>query len=392
MNVGRTVFSQLTDFINDYVFISIVDQHNGNNRVRHFTCWEQFLCMLFAQLTNRESLRDVETCLRAVGKRLYHAGIHSIVSRSTLAEANENRPWQIYQDLALHLIREARGLYRDEKLFSDIDTAVYAFDSTTIDLCLTLFPWARAAAYQKSNAAIKIHTLFEVQQKIPTFIRVSEAIAHDVNFMDTLLYEPGAFYIYDRGYYDFLRLHRIENEKAFFVIRAKHNLRFTRIESFSVDKTKGVMVDQRIKFHGFQALLDYPDQLRRIKYYDSVHDHTYVYLTNNFQLNSFTIAELYRARWGVETFFKWIKQHLRIKSFFGTSSNAVKTQVWIAISTYVLIAIMRKKLNSKLSLYTILQILSVSLFEKTLISQLLTELPLQIVTPSTDNQLYLFDL
>ena len=277
-------------------------------------------------------------------------------------------------------------------MFSDIDTAVYAFDSTTIDLCLTLFPWARAAAYQKSNAAIKIHTLFEVQQKIPTFIRVSEAIAHDVNFMDTLLYEPGAFYIYDRGYYDFLRLHRIENEKAFFVIRAKHNLRFTRIESFSVDKTKGVMVDQRIKFHGFQALLDYPDQLRRIKYYDSVHDHTYVYLTNNFQLNSFTIAELYRARWGVETFFKWIKQHLRIKSFFGTSSNAVKTQVWIAISTYVLVAIMRKKLNSKLSLYTILQILSVSLFEKTLISQLLTELPLQIVTPSTDNQLYLFDL
>lgn len=392
MNIGRTVFSQLTDFINDYVFISIVDQHKGNNRVRHFTCWEQFLCMLFAQLTNRESLRDVETCLRAVGKRLYHAGIHSVVSRSTLAIANENRPWQIYQDLALHLIREARGLYRDEKLFSDIDAAVYAFDSTTIDLCLTLFPWARAAVYQKTNSAIKIHTLFEVQQRIPSFIRVSEAIAHDVNFMDALLYEPGAFYVYDRGYYDFLRLHRIENEKAFFVIRAKHNLRFTRIESFSVDKTKGVMVDQRIKFHGFQALLDYPDQLRRIKYYDSVHDHTYVYLTNNFQLNSFTIAELYRARWGVETFFKWIKQHLRIKSFFGTSPNAVKTQVWIAISTYVLIAIMRKKLNSKLSLYTILQILSVSLFEKTLISQLLTELPPQIETPSTDNQLYLFDL
>lgn len=392
MNLGRTVFSQLTDYIDEYMFKSIVTDHNGNYRVRHFTCWEQFLCMLFAQLTNRESLRDVETCLRAVGNKLYHAGIHSNVSRSTLAEANEHRPWQIYHDLALHLIQEARTLYRDDRMFTDINAAVYAFDSTTIDLCLTLFPWARAAAYQKTNAAIKVHTLFEVQQKIPTFIRVSEAKAHDVNFMDALLYEPGAFYIFDRGYYDFSRLYRIEHEKAFFVIRAKRNLRFTRIESFSVDKTIGVMVDQRIKFQGLYAPLDYPDQLRRIKYYDLLHDHTYVYLTNNFQLDSFTIAELYRARWGVETFFKWIKQHLRIKSFFGTSPNSVKTQVWIAISTYVLIAIMRKKLNSELSLYTILQILSVSLFEKVHISQLLTETSPQFMLSSPDNQLNLFDL
>lgn len=392
MNVGRTVFSQLTDYIDDYVFTSIVDQHKGNYRVRQFTCWEQFLCMVFAQLTYRESLRDVETCLRAVGKKLFHAGIRSHISRSTLAEANEHRPWQIYHDLALHLIREAQVLYRDEKMFAEINTAVYAFDSTTIDLCLTLFPWAHATVYQKTNAAIKLHTLFEVQQKIPTFIRISAAKAHDVNFMDAIPYEPGAFYVFDKGYVDFSRLYRIDTLKSFFVIRAKHNMRFTRVESFAVDKTTGVRVDQRIKFQTFYSQLDYPDHLRRIKYYDPVHDHTYVYLTNNFLLNSFTIAELYHARWGVETFFKWIKQHLRIKAFFGTSTNAVKTQVWIAISTYLLIAIIKKKLKSELSPYAILQILSVSLFEKTLISQLLTDNEARFEIPSSDNQLSLFNL
>jgi hypothetical protein len=392
MNIGRTVFSQLTDYIDEYVFNSIVNEYKGNYRVRQFTCWEQFLCMLFAQLTNRESLRDVETCLRAVGKKLFHAGIRTHVSRSTLADANERRPWQIYHDLALHLIKEARVLYRDEKLFLEIDAAVYAFDSTTIDLCLKLFPWAHAAVYQKTNAAIKLHTLFEVQQKIPSFIRVSAAKAHDVNFMDAIPYEAGAFYIFDKGYLDFARLYHIDNEKAFFVIRAKHNMRFTRLESFAVDKETGVQVDQRIKFSVFYSHLKYPDHLRRIKYYDPVHDHTYVYLTNNFLLNPFTIAELYRARGSVEIFFKWIKQHLRIKTFFGTSPNAVKTQVWIAIATYVLVAIMRKKLKIDLSLYTILQILSVSLFEKTHISQLLTEYePLKSMT-SQDNQLILFDL
>lgn len=392
MNVGRTVFSQLTDYIDEYVFDSIVTEHKGNYRVRQFTCWEQLLCMLFAQLTNRESLRDVETCLRAVGKKLYHAGIRSHVSRSTLADANERRPWQIYHDFALHLIKEARVLYRDEKLFSEINTAVYAFDSTTIDLCLTLFPWAHAAVYQQTNAAIKVHTLFEVQQKIPTFIRVSAAKSHDVNFMDTIPYEAGAFYIFDKGYLDFARLYHIDTEKAFFVIRAKHNMQFTRLESFAVDKETGVRVDQRIRFQGFYSQRNYPDHLRRIKYYDPVHDHTYVYLTNNFLLNPFTIAELYRARWSVEIFFKWIKQHLRIKTFFGTSPNAVKTQVWIAISTYVLVAIMRKKLKIDLSLYTILQILSVSLFEKTHISQLLTGYEIQKSMSSEDNQLILFDL
>lgn len=392
MNVGRTVFSQLTDHLDEYIFKTIVDKHKGNARIRHFTCWEQYLCMLFAQLTNRESLRDIETCLRAAGTKLYHAGIRSRVSRATLAEANEHRPWQIYHDLAQHLIREARLLYRNEKMFSEITTAVYAFDSTTIDLCLTLFPWARAAIYQKTNAAIKVHTLFEVQQKIPTFIRVSAAMTHDVNFMDTLSYEPGAFYIFDRGYTDFFRLHRIDEEKAFFVIRARKSLRFARIESLPVDKTTGVQVDQKIKLQVFYSLRGYPDHLRRIKYYDPEHDQTYVFLTNNFLLNAFTIAQLYRARWEIEIFFKWIKQHLRIKSFFGTSPNAVKTQIWIAITAYVLVAILRKKLNINLSLYTILQILSISLLEKVSMFQLLTDNQPHFFMSPADNQLNLFNL
>jgi hypothetical protein len=296
MNVGKTVFSQLTDHIDEYVFDSIVNKYDGDRRVRQFTCWEQFLCMLFAQLTNRESLRDIETCLRAIGTKLYHSGIRSHISRSTLAEANEKRPWQIYHDLALHLIQEARTLYKDDKLFENISAAVYAFDSTTIDLCLTLFPWAHAATFQKTHAAIKLHTLFEVQQKMPTFIRVSAANAHDVNFMDTLIYEPGAFYIFDRGYIDYSRLNRIEKEKAYFVIRAKNNLRFIRIASLSVDKATGIIVDQRIKLKTFYSLLDYPELLRRIKYRDEVHDQTYAYLTNNFQLSALTIAQLYKAR------------------------------------------------------------------------------------------------
>jgi hypothetical protein len=341
--------------------------------------------MFFAQLTQRESLRDVATCLRVVGRKIFYAGVRSNISRSTLADANEHRAWEIYHDLALHLIDEARALYRDEKLFAEINTAVYAFDSTTIDLCLTLFPWAHAAVYQKTSAAIKVHTLYEVQQKIPAFIRISAAKSHDMNFMDGIPYEAGAFYIFDKGYLDFARLYHIDNEKAYFVIRAKHNMRFTRFESYAVDKTTGIRVDQKIKLPVFYSHRKYPDVLRRIKYYDPVHDHTYVYLTNNFQLNPFTIAELYRARWSVEIFFKWIKQHLHIKSFFGTSPNAVKTQIWIAISTYVLVAIIRKKLKVDLSLYTILQILSVSLFEKTLISQLLTDYERQKSIPSTAN-------
>ena len=391
MNVGKTVFSQLTDHIDEYVFKSIVKKQRGDFRVRHFSCWEQFLCMLFAQLTGRDSLRDIETCLRAVGNKLYHSGIRSRISRSTLAEANETRPWQIYHDFAMHLIREARSLYHTEKLFADISTAIYAFDSTTIDLCLTLFPWAHAAAYQKTNAAVKVHTLFEVQQKIPTFIRVSAARAHDVNFMDALIYEPGAFYIFDRGYIDFSRLYRIDQGKAFFVIRAKQSLRFTRIESMSVDKSTGILVDQRIKLKIFYSVQSYPDQLRRIKYYDATHDQNYVYLTNNFHLDSLTIANLYRARWEIETFFKWIKQHLRIRSFFGTSPNAVKTQIWIAVSTYVLIAIIRKRLHIDDSLYTILQILSISLFEKVQLNQLLTDTQTHFFMSQSANQLNLFD-
>lgn len=392
MNIGRTVFSQIMDFVNEYDFKTIVETYDGDSRVRHFTCWEQFLCMAFAQLTGRESLRDTVICLRAVGTKLYHAGVRSRISRSTLADANERRPWEIYRDLAQHLIHEARTLYRNDKSFAEIVTAVYAFDSTTIDLCLTLFPWAHAAVYQKANAAIKMHTLFEVQQKIPTFIRISSAILHDVNFMDAIEYEPGAYYIFDRGYYDFSRLKHIDSEKAFFVIRAKRALHFSRIISAAVDKSTGIMVDQQILLKNFYAHRDYPDRLRRIKYYDAVHDITYTYLTNNFQLRALTIAQLYHARWEIELFFKWIKQHLRIKSFFGTSSNAVKTQLWIAITVYVLVAILRKKLRINQSPYTILQILSVSLFEKVSIFQLLTEIPHQFVMPSSDNQLNLFDL
>jgi Domain of unknown function (DUF4372)/Transposase DDE domain len=392
MNIERTIFSQLMGYISDYAFETIVDKYKGNVRVRHFTCWEQYLCMAFAQLTNRESLRDIETCLRAVGTKLYHTGIRSRVSRSTLADANEHRPWLIYHDLAQHLIREARTMYGNEKIFSDITTAIYAFDSTTIDLCLTLFPWARAAVYKKRNAGIKLHTLFEVQQKIPSFVRVSAAMVHDVNLMDALVYEPGAFYIFDRGYIDFLRLKRIDTEKAFFVIRAKRSLRFTRVESLHVNKALGVRADQTIKLKVFYSRRDYPDRLRRIKYYDIVHDQSYVYLTNNFLLDPLTIAQLYRARWEIELFFKWIKQHLCIKAFFGTSPNAVKTQIWIAISIYVLVAMVRKKLHIDESLYTILQILSISLFEKVPILQQLTEHQLHNSTMRSDNQLNLFNL
>jgi len=318
--------------------------------------------------------------------------MRSRVSRSTLADANEQRSWLIYHDLALHLIQEARILYGNEKIFSDITTAIYAFDSTTIDLCLTLFPWARAAVYQKTNAAIKLHTLFDIQQKIPTFIRISAAMVHDVNLMDALVYEPGAFYIFDRGYIDFFRLKRIDTEKAFFVIRAKRPLRFTRVESLQSKQAPGIRADQAIKLDVFYSRRGYPDRLRRIKYYDTGHDQSYVYLTNNFLLDPLTIAELYRARWEIELFFKWMKQHLCIKAFFGTSPNAVKTQIWIAISIYVLVAIVRKKMKIDASLYTILQILSISLFEKVPILQQLTEYQTQNSDMPSDNQLDLFNL
>lgn len=396
MNLGRTVFSQLMDFIPQHTFRQAVRRHKGNRRVRTFTCWEQFLCMAFAQLTYREGLRDIEGCLRSVGPKLYHSGLRTRVSRSTLADANESRPWMIYRDLALALIQRARILYaRDEsdKFFAqELQGALYAFDSTIIDLCLSLFPWARGSVYQKTSAGIKLHTLLDVPSQLPVTVRVTAANVHDVRILDELILEPGALYLMDRAYLDFVRLKRIDTAGAFFVIRAKHNLRFHRLYSHPVNKPQGVMSDQTIALDVFYSRKDYPDHLRRIRYFDAEHDRTIIFLTNNFVLDASTVASLYRSRWQIELFFRWIKQHLRIKSFFGTSPNAVHTQIWIALSVYVLIAIVRKELRlEQMSLYTMLQILSITLFEKEPINQVLTEHQHAIDIPDAANQLNLFN-
>jgi hypothetical protein len=325
--------------------------------------------MAFAQLTYRESLRDIQACLRAANKKLYHMGIRSKVSRNTLAHANQTRDWRIYADFAQVLIREARGLYINEDFGVQLEQTVYALDSTTIDLCLSLFPWA---LFRKRKAAVKLHTLIDLRGNIPTVIFITPAKVHDVNILDDLVIEAGAIYVMDRGYLDFERLYKISQSLAFFVTRAKSNFDFKRQYSGHVDKATGVLCDQTVTLHGFYAKKSYPDKLRRIKYYDAEKKKRLVFLTNNFLLPAVTIADIYRCRWQVELFFKWIKQHLRIKAFYGTSENAVKTQIWIAISVYVLVAIVRKRLNLSLSLYTILQILSVTLFEKTPILQALT--------------------
>jgi len=374
-----------------YEFRSAVERYKGNYRSRSFSCWDQFLCMAFAQLTYRESLRDIESCLRSLHSRLYHSGLRGTVARSTLADANEKRPWQIYEQLGLALIDKARILYRHDKFLAELENAVYAFDSTMIDLCLTLFPWAHPAGHTMTTAAMKLHTLFDIQAHIPTFIRVSAASVQDVFMLDELVYEAGAFYVLDRGYIDFARLKRIDESKAFFVIRAKRPLQFTRLRSHTVDKTIGVMVDQTVRLTFRRSHHAYPDHLRRIKFFDSVHGHGLVFLTNNFVLDAFTLTELYRSRWQVELFFKWIKQHLRIKSFYGTSPNAVKTQVWIAVSIFLLVAILKKERRLEQSLYTILQILSVTLFEKEPIDQVLTDAQYQTLNPCPVNQLSLFN-
>jgi hypothetical protein len=391
MNVGRTVFSQLMDFIPGHEFRSAVKRHKGEHRVRRFSCWEQFLCMAFAQLTYRESLRDIETCLRSLGSKVYHCGIRSRIARSTLADANERRSWQIYHEVALTLIHRARTLYRGNKLLQELESAVYAFDSTMIELCLGLFPWARAAGHVKTSAAVKLHTLLDLQANIPTFIRVSAANGHDMLILDELVYEPGAFYVLDRGYLDFARLRRIDDSKAFFVIRAKQALRFVRLSSHPVNKATGVVVDQRIRLSVWRTHQAYPNHLRRVKFFDKENDRTLVFLTNNFALDAFAVSELYRSRWHIELFFKWIKQHLRIKAFYGTSLNAVKTQIWIAVSIYVLVAIIKKELNLEQSLYSILQILSITLFEKEPIYQVLTDSQRQFQNSISSNQLILFD-
>lgn len=388
MYVGKLVFAQVMEFVPLSVFRRCVAKYQGNRKVRTFTCLDQFLCMAFAQITYRESLRDIEACLRSQSNKLYHMGIRGNVSRSTLADANEQRDWRIYAELAHTLIATARSLYSTEPFIEELDETVYALDSTTIDLCLSLFPWA---TFRKRKGAVKLHTLLDLRGNIPTFIYISDGKLHDVNVLDILPLEPGAFYVMDRGYVDFERLYAITRAAAFFVTRAKSNLKFRRLYSRQVDRATGMICDQTIVLSGPISKKDYPEKLRRIKYNDPQSGKTLVFLTNNFTLPTLTIAQLYRSRWQVELFFKWIKQNLRIKTFYGTSENAVKTQVWIAISVYVLVAIMKKQLRLQESLYTILQILSVTSFERTSLIQLITERDCRIKEPHACNQLKLFE-
>ena len=388
MYQGQTVFSQVLGFLSHKKFNQCVNRYEGNYRVHTFTCYDQLLCMAFAQLTYRESLRDIECCLRVMREKLYHMGIRGKVSRSTLADANENRDWRIYSDFGQVLIHEARGLYADDDFGLELKETVYALDSSTIDLCLSVFPWAR---FRRTKAAIKLHTLLDLRGDIPTFIWITDGKVHDVNVLDHLIPEPGAIYVMDRAYLDFQRLYQMHQSSAIFVTRSKTNTGLRRIYSHKVDKSTGVRYDQIVVPTGFYTKKDYPEKLRRIKYFDAEKGRSFVFLTNQFILPALTIAELYRYRWRVEIFFKWIKQHLRIKRFYGTSENAVKTQIWIAISTYVLVAIMKKRLNIDLSLYTILQILSISLFEKMPILQALTADDYRSTTTTSHKQLNLWD-
>ena len=387
MFAGQLIFKQVMDFMPLPTFRSCVVKYRGDFRARTFSCLDQFLCMAFAQITHRESLRDIEICLRSQNKKLYHMGIRGKVSRSTLADANEKRDWRIYAEFAQNLIAIARDLYREDSFLEELDETVYALDSTTIDLCLSVFPWA---TFRKRKAAIKLHTLLDLRGNIPTFIHISDGKLHDVNALDLLQLEAGAYYVMDRGYLDFERLYAFNQVPAFFVTRAKANMQYNRRYSHPVNKETGLRCDQTITLTGFYTGKHYPDILRRIKFYDAQTQKIFVFLTNNFSLPPLTITQLYRSRWQVELFFKWIKQHLRIKSFYGTSENAVKTQVWTAVSVYVLVAIMKKRLNLQESLYTILQILSVSVFEKIPLYQLVTDSSYKNSNPQPSNQLKLF--
>jgi len=389
MNLGRTIFAQLMDFLPWHAFRRCVRRYRGNRKVQSFACLDQFRCMAFAQLTGRESLRDIETCLRAMQPKLYHMGIRGHVSRSTLADANERRDWRIYADFAQVLIHLARPLYVDDDLGVDLDHTVYALDSTTIDLCLSLFPWAR---FRRHKGALKLHTVLDLRGPIPAFIRVTHALLHDVHLLDWIVPEPGAFYVFDRAYVDYRRLYRIHRAAAFFVTRAKKSFRFRRLASRPADKATGLRCDQTVRLRSFYPAKAYPERLRRIAYVDPDSHQRFVFLTNYFDAPPLTIAELYRCRWQIELFFKWIKQHLHIKAFYGTSPNAVKTQVWIAISVYALVAIVKKQLGVHLSLYTILQVLSITLFEKVPLQQALTETASQTGADRSPNQLMLFNL
>ena len=389
MNAGKTVFAQLMDFIPAYEFARCVDRYQGNYKVSRFSCWDQFLCMAFAQLTYRESLRDIETCLRALGPRLYHAGIRGHVAHSTLADANETRDWRIYADLAHVLIRTARQLYAREDFGVQLEQAVYALDCTTIDLCLSLFPWAR---YRSKNAAVKMHTLLDLHGNIPAFIDVTPAKIHEIHTLDKLLPEPGSIYIVDRAYLDFERLYHLKQGLAFFITRPRKRFAFRRLRSHLIDKETGLRCDQTIRLKSFYPARFYPEPLRRIRYHDADTDKNLTFLTNNFFLSALIITQLYKCRWQVELFFKWIKQHLRIKKFYGLSPNAVKTQIWIAISMYVLLAIVRKQLGLELDLYPMSQILSLTLIEKMPLLQAFSQINCQNELELLSNQLDLFDL
>jgi len=388
MHQGHYVFAQLMQHLPLTTFRRCVARYDGERRVKRFSCLDQYLCLAFAQLTWRESLRDIEACLRAQSSKLYHLGFRSTIARNTLANANAVRDWRIYADFAQHLIGIARRLYADEPLAIELNDTVYALDSTTIDLCLSVFPWA---PFRSTKAAVKMHTLLDLRGNIPSFIFISDGKMHDVNILDDLLPEAGAFYIMDRGYLDFERLARLDDAGSFFVTRGKSNLKAKRRYSHPVDRSSGLVCDQTVILTGFYSRQGFDRPLRRIKFNDPETDKRLVFLTNNFAQPALTITKLYKCRWQIELFFKWIKQHLRIKVFFGTSENAVKSQIWIAVSVYVLVAIVRKRLALSASLYEILQILSLTLFEKTPVNQLFDDGPHQKAPIQNDNQLKLFN-
>jgi hypothetical protein len=379
------VFAQVMEFLPMYEFQKCVQRYRGNYKIKDFSCLDQFLCMAFAQLTYRSSLRDIETCLRAMKSKLYHMGIRSQVSRNTLSNANNTKDWRIYADFAQVLIHIARDYYSNDDFGLDLANTVYALDSTTIDLCLSVFPWAK---FRKTKAGIKLHTLLDLRGNIPTFIEITDALLHDVNILDVIVAEPGACYVMDRGYIDFFRLYRWKLSGVFFVVRSRKKLEFKRVYSRKVDKSTGLRCDQTIILTN--SFKDYPEQLRRICFYDSETDNRIILLTDDFSLPALTITQLYKCRWQIELFFKWIKQHLRIKSFFGTSENAVKTQIWIAISVYVLVAIIRKRLDIDHSLYAILQVLSVTSFEKAPLAEILSD-RVEDDTQKDDNDQLRFD-
>lgn len=386
MHTGKLVFAQVMESAPWHTFRRLVTKYRGDFNVRRFSCLDQFLCMAFAQLTYRESLRDIEACLRAQPAKLYHLGIRGKVSRSALADANESRDWRIYAEFAQALIRIARPLYVHEPLAVDLSETVYALDATTIDLCLALFPWA---PFRSTKAAIKLHTLLDLRGAIPTFLHITDGTVHDVNVLDILLPEPGAFYVMDRGYLDFERLYALQQAGSFFVIRARSNFKCRRVYSRPVNRRTGLICDQLVELVVFYSQQGYPERLRRIRYQDA-EGHTLVFLTNHLSLPALTVCELYRQRWQIELFFKWVKQHLRIKRFFGTSENAVKSQIWIAVAVYVLVAIVRKRLNLRLSLHAMLQILSVTPFEKVPLTQVLADIVEDEMSPYDPNQMNLF--